>query len=53
MQTTADEDEVNAVLSMMAGESCDSARTESVTAVTGHVLGEDKGIQSPRSVRRK
>jgi hypothetical protein len=32
MQTTTDEAEVNVVLSMLASESTDSARTEPVTA---------------------
>ena len=53
MPKTADEAEVNAVLSMLAGESSDSARTESVTAATGHGLGEDEGVQSLGSVCRK
>jgi hypothetical protein len=49
MPTTA---EVNAVLSMLAGESSDSTRTESVTIATSHGLGEDEGVQSPGSVCR-
>jgi hypothetical protein len=53
MQTTADEAEVNAVLSMLAGELSDSARTESVSTAAGHVLDEDEGTHSPRSVRHK
>jgi hypothetical protein len=53
MPTTSDEAEVNAVLSMLASESSNSARTKSATIVTGHGLGEDEGVQSPRSVRRK
>jgi hypothetical protein len=53
MQTTADEVEVNVVLSILAGESSDSARTESASATVGHVLDEDEGAQSPRSVHRK
>jgi hypothetical protein len=53
MPTTADEAEVNALLSMLAGESSDSARTESVIVATGHGLSEDERVQSPRSVHRK
>jgi hypothetical protein len=53
MQTTAHEAEVNAVLRMLASESSDSARTESVTIATGHGLGEDEGVQSPTSVHHK
>jgi hypothetical protein len=44
MKTTADDAEVNVVLSMLAGESSDFARTESVTAATRHGLGEDEGV---------
>jgi hypothetical protein len=53
MPTTADEAEVNAVLSMLAGELSDSAHTESVTIATGHGIGEDEGVQSPGSVHHK
>ena len=53
MQTTTDDAEVNVVLSMLAGESSDSARTESVSAATRHGLGKDEGVQSPRSVHCK
>jgi hypothetical protein len=44
MPTAADEAGVNAVLSMLAGELSNSARTESVTIATGHGLGEDEGV---------
>jgi hypothetical protein len=53
MQATADEAEVNAVLSMLAGELSDSTRTESVSAATRHGLSEDEGAHNPGSVRRK
>jgi hypothetical protein len=53
MQTTADEAKVNVVLIMLAGESSDSARTESTSTAAGHVLGEDEGAPSPRTVRCK
>jgi hypothetical protein len=35
MQTTVDEAKVNAVLSMLAGESSDSTHTESTSATAG------------------
>jgi hypothetical protein len=44
---------VNDVLSMLAGESSDSAHTLLVSAATRHCLSEDEGVQSHRSVRRK
>ena len=53
MSTSVDEAEVNAFLSMLAGESSDCARTESMTVAIGQDLGEDEGVQSPESVRRK
>jgi hypothetical protein len=53
MQKTADETEVNVVLSMLAGESSESTRTESVSAAAGPVSGEDEGACYPGGVRRK
>jgi hypothetical protein len=53
MPTSADEAEVKAVLSMLAGESCESARTESMAVAIGRNHGEDEGVQNPKSVRRK
>jgi hypothetical protein len=44
MLTSADEAEVNAVLSMLGGEPSDSALTESMTIAIGHDLGEDEGV---------
>jgi hypothetical protein len=44
MPTTADEVEVNVVLSMLAGESSDSAHTELVTTIAGHGPCEDEGV---------
>jgi hypothetical protein len=52
VQTTADEAEVNVVLSMLVGELSDSVRTELVSAAR-HVLVEDEGTHSPGIVRRK
>jgi hypothetical protein len=51
--TSTDEAEVDDVLSMLAGESSDSACTESMTIAIGQGLGEDEGVQSPESVLRK
>jgi hypothetical protein len=53
MPTSADEAEVNVVLCMLVGESSNSTHTESMTVATAHGLGEDEGVQSPGSVRRK
>jgi hypothetical protein len=53
MQTIASEAKVNSVLSMLAGESSDSVHTESVSAATGHGFGEDEGVHSLGSARRK
>jgi hypothetical protein len=44
MPTSADEVEVNTVLSMLAGKSSDSAHIESMTIATGHDLSEDEGV---------
>jgi hypothetical protein len=53
MQTTTDEAEVNAVLSMLAGKSSYSTRTESASTAARHVFGKDEGPCSPGSVCRK
>jgi hypothetical protein len=50
MPTSADEAQVNDILSMLAGESFDSARTESMAVAIGQDLGEDEGVQNPKSV---
>jgi hypothetical protein len=44
---------LNDVPSMLAGESSDSVHTESASVAAGHALGEDEGVHSPGSVRRK
>jgi hypothetical protein len=44
---------VNVVLNMLAGESSESACTESVSAATGRVFSEDEGACSPGVARRK
>jgi hypothetical protein len=53
MQETTDEAEVNAVLSMLAGESSESARTESTSAAAGRAFSGDEGACSPGGARRK
>jgi hypothetical protein len=53
MTTGADEAEVNVVLNMLARESSDSARTESMAIAIEQDLGEDEGVQNPEGVRRK
>jgi hypothetical protein len=51
MQTTTDEAEMNVVLSMLAGELSESARTESANAAAGYAFGEDEGAWSPGGAR--
>jgi hypothetical protein len=53
MQATADEAEVNVVLSMLAGESSEFARTELASAAAGCAFNGDEGACSPRGARRK
>jgi hypothetical protein len=53
MPTSANEAKVNTVLSLLAGESFDSARTKSMTVAIRHGLSEDEGVHSPVSVHRK
>jgi hypothetical protein len=53
MPTSTDEAEMDDVLSMLAGESSDSARTESMAVAIGQNLGEDEEIQKSKGVRRK
>jgi hypothetical protein len=53
MPTSTDEAEMNVVLSMLARESSDSARTESMAVAIGQNLGEDEEIQKPECARHK
>jgi hypothetical protein len=53
MQTITDKAKANVVLSMLAGESSDSARTESVSATIKHVFGGEERVCNPGSARRK
>jgi hypothetical protein len=53
MPTSADDGEMNAVLSMLAGESSDSAHTEPMVVAIGQDLGEDEEIRKPEGAHRK
>jgi hypothetical protein len=53
MQATADEAEMNAVLSMLAGESSESSHTELASVVVGHAFSGDEGACSPGGAHRK
>jgi hypothetical protein len=53
MQATADEAEMNVVLSMLASESSESAHTESASVAAGRAFGEDEGACSPGGARQK
>jgi hypothetical protein len=53
MPTNTDEAEMDAVLNMLAGDSSDSTRTESMAVAIGQNLGEDEEIQKPEGARRK
>jgi hypothetical protein len=53
MPTSTDDVEMNDVLSMLAGESSDSAYTESMAVAIGQDLGEDEGIRKPEGACRK
>jgi hypothetical protein len=44
---------MNAILSMLAGESSKSARIKSASAAAGRAFGEDEGACSPGGARRK
>jgi hypothetical protein len=53
MLTNTDDAEMNDGLSMLAGESSDSARTEPMAVAIGQNLGKDEEIQKPKGARRK
>jgi hypothetical protein len=53
MPTNTDDAEMNVVLSMLAGESSDSACTELMVIVIGKNLGEDEEIRKPEGARCK
>jgi hypothetical protein len=53
MSSGTDDVEMDAVLSLLAGESSDSARTEMMAIANGQEFGEDEEIQKPEGTRRK
>ena len=53
MSSGTDDAEMNAVLSLLARESSDSARTEPTVVAIGQDFGEDEEIQKPEGGRRK
>jgi hypothetical protein len=53
MPTSTDDAEMNAVLSMLAGESSDSARTEPMEVAIVQNLGEDEEIRKPKGAHCK
>jgi hypothetical protein len=53
MPSNTDDAEMDIVLSLLAGESSDSNRTEPMAIVTGQEFGEDEEIQKPESAHRK
>ena len=53
MASSTDDAEMDAILSLLAGESSNSARTEPTTIVTRQEFGEDEEIQTPEGARRK
>jgi hypothetical protein len=53
MPSNTDDTEMDIVLSLLAGESSDSTRTEPMAIATGQEFGEDEEIQKPESAHRK
>ena len=53
MSSGTDDAEMNAVLSLLARESSDSARTESMATAIGQEFGGDEEIQKPEGAHRK
>jgi hypothetical protein len=53
MPSSIDDAEMDVVLSLLAGESSDSPRTEPMAIATGQEFGEDEEIQRPEGARRK
>jgi hypothetical protein len=53
MPSSTDDAEMDVVLSLLAGESSNSARTEPMAIATGQVFGEDEEILKPEGARRK
>jgi hypothetical protein len=53
MPASTDDDEMDAVLSLLAGESSDSTRTEPMAITTGQEFGKEVEIQKPEGARPK
>ena len=53
MPSSTDDAEMDAVLSLLAGESSESTRTEPMAIATGQEFGEDVEIQKPEGARQK
>jgi hypothetical protein len=53
MSSSTDDAEMDAVLSLLAGESSDSTRAEPMAIATGQEFDEDEEIQRPEVARRK
>ena len=53
MPTSTDDAEMDAVLSLLAGESSDSTHTEPLAITTGQELGEEVETWKPEGVRPK
>jgi hypothetical protein len=51
MPSSTDDAEMDAVLSLLAGESSESTRIEPMAIATGQVFGEDVEIQKPEGAR--
>jgi hypothetical protein len=53
MPSSTDDAEMDAILSLLVGESFDLARTKQMTIATGQEFGEDEEIQKPEGAHRK
>jgi hypothetical protein len=53
MSSSTDDAKMDVVLSLLAGESTDSARTETMAIAIGQGFGKDEEIQKPEGARRK
>ena len=53
MPSNTDDAEMDIVLSLLAGESSNSTRTEPMAIATRQEFGEDEEIQRPEGARRK
>jgi hypothetical protein len=51
MTSSTDDVEMDAMLSLLAGESSNSTRTEPMAISTGQEFGEDVEIQKPEGAR--